>query len=273
MRGGGSLDAVSRPRLVLLRPHWVIAHVIVLAVVTTFPMLGMWQLDRWDEEKALQERIEARIDGEPTPVTQVLSDDLDADALDALEFQPVTATGTYLADEEVAHRNRDLEGQGGFDWLTPLVLGDGTAVLVRRGFVPPSQVAGAEPTDAPPPEGEVTVRGWLELSGEQPGFGPTDAATGELETVFQPDVARIDQQTSVDLLPMVLHLAEQSPAQAGALPVPQPAPEVDLTQNLSYAVQWFVFTAIVGGGYVIVLWRKWGLREDDPVEDALSTPA
>lgn len=264
---------MSRSRLVLLRPHWVVAHVIVLAVVATFPLLGLWQLDRWDEEKARQARIEARIDGAPSPVTEVLSDDLGEDQLDALEFQPATATGTYLADEEVAHRNRDLDGQGGFDWLTPLVLDDGTAILVRRGFVPPAQVAGADPTDAPPPDGEVTVRGWLELSGEQPGFGPSDAPTGTLETVFQADVDRIEQQVSVDLLPMVLHLSEQEPAQDGPLPVPQPVPEVDLTQNLSYAVQWFVFTAIVGGGYVIVLWRKWGQRVDIDAADEVTTAA
>ncbi len=184
----------------------------------------------------------------------------------------MTATGTYLADEEVAHRNRDLDGQGGFDWLTPLRLDDGQAILVRRGFVPPTQMAGTDPTVAPPPSGEVTVTGWLELSRPQPsgfgaGFAPSDPDSGQLDTVFHSDVARIGQQTSADLLPMVLHLAEQDPAQDQPLPVPQPLPEPDLSQNLSYAVQWFVFTAIAIIGYAIVLWRKRHERVDDEVED------
>ncbi len=253
-------------RHVLLQPRWIVAHLMILAVVATFPLLGRWQLQRWDQEKAREARIEARIDGEPVPVTSVLSPGMSADELAALEYHPVTATGTYLADEEVAHRNRDLEGRGGFDWLTPLVLGDGTAVLVRRGWVPPSRTAGVDPSDAPPPDGEVAVTGWLERSGEQPdGIGARDPDTGTLETVFHADVERIDRQVSADLLPMVLHLSASDPASAGDLPIPQPVPEVDTTQNLSYAVQWFVFTAIAAIGYAIVLWRK--VRE--PHEEAV----
>ena len=235
---------------------------VVLAVVVTFPLLGFWQLGRWEDEKARQARIEARIDQPPVPLTEVLGPDLSVAELDDLEYQPVTVTGQYLADEEVAHRNRDLAGRGGFDWLTPLEVDDGTAVLVRRGFVPPSRAAGTDPTPAPPPDGEVTVTGWLELSGEQPGFGPTDPGTGRLDSVFNADVERIDRQVTPDLLPMVLHLRDQEPAQ-GELPVAQPVPEVDLSQNLSYAMQWFIFTAIVAIGYGLVLRRKWHVTEDE----------
>ncbi len=263
---------MSSSRRVLLRPHWIVAHVVVLAVAITFPMLGFWQLDRWGEEKALQARIEARVDEPPVPVTEVLDQQMSASELDDLEFQPVTARGTYLADEEVAHRNRDLDGQGGFDWLTPLRLEDGDVVLVRRGFVPPSQAAGADPSVAPPPDGPVSVTGWLELSGEQPGFGPTDQPTGTLDTVFNADVERLDRQVTGDLLPMILHLREQDPPQDGDLPVPQPVPEVDLTQNISYAVQWFIFTAIVVIGYAVVLRRKWNTTEEDEEASRAADP-
>lgn len=239
----------------------------ILAVVGTFPFLGLWQLDRWDQEKARQERIDQRIEAEPVALDSVLHDGLPPARVDELEFRPVTTTGTYVADEEVAHRNRDLDGQGGFDWLTPLQLEDGSAVLVRRGFVPPTRTAGTEPTVAPPPSGEVTVTGWLEPSRPPPSglaasFSPSDPADGTLATVFHADVDRIDRQTSTDLLPMVLHLVDQRPAQESLLPVAQPVPEVDLSQNLSYAVQWFVFTAIAVIGYAIVLRRKWGERTD-----------
>lgn len=265
MRTHGYARGVSRP--VLLQPRWIVAHVMILVVVGTFPVLGMWQLDRWEQEKALQQRIEARIEAEPVPVTSVLAPGDDPDRLDDLEFQPVTATGTYLADEEVAQRNRDLDGQGGFDWLTPLRLDDGQAVLVRRGFVPPTRVAGTEPTVAPPPRTEVTVTGWLELSRSQPsgfaaGLAPRDPAAGTLDTVFHADVARIGQQTSVELLPMVLHQSDQDPPQDQPLPVVQPVREVDLSQNLSYAVQWFVFTAIAVVGYAVVLRLRWRERVD-----------
>lgn len=245
-------------RHVLLKPRWIVAHLVVLAVVVTFPMLGLWQLDRWDEQRTIQARVEERRDADPVPLSSVLDDQTPPAELARLEFRPVTATGRYVADEEVAHRNRALQGRGGFDWLTPLVLEDGGAVLVRRGFVPPDRVAGADPTVAPPPDGEVTVTGWLELSGEQPdGIGARDPDRGTLDTVFHADVERIDQQTSADLLPMVLRLASQDPAPAGELPRPQPLPDGDAGgQNLSYAVQWFTFTAIVVVGYAVGLRRR-----------------
>ena len=245
-------------RRVLLQPRWIVAHLVILAVVATFPMLGLWQLDRWDAQRAIQARIQERRDAEPVPVTSVLDQQMPPEQLADLEFRPVTATGRYVADEEVAHRNRSLGGRGGFGWLTPLVLDDGQAVLVRRGFVPPERVAGVAPTEAPPPDGQVTVTGWLERSGEQPdGIGARDPDRGTLDTVFHADVERIDQQTSADLLPMVLHLASQDPPPAEDLPVPQPLPDGDDgDQNLSYAVQWFSFTAIAVIGYAAVLRRR-----------------
>lgn len=243
-------------RPVLLQPRWLVAHVIILAIVATFPLLGLWQLDRWDVERDLKARIEARIDGPPAPLSEVLDADTPASSLPDLEFQPVVTTGTYVTDEEVAHRNRALEGQAGFDWLTPLRLDDGTAILVRRGFVPPTTVAGGDPTPAPPPIGQVTVEGWLEQSGRQPGFGPRDLGDDPLALVFHADIERIGQHTSDPLLPMVLHLRTQEPAQDGVLPVAQPVPDIDTSQNLSYAVQWFTFTLIAAIGYVIVLRRK-----------------
>ena len=262
------------PRRALLQPRWIVAHLVILGVVVTFPLLGLWQLDRWQEQQALQARIEQRRDAAPVALTSVLDGPVSDEEAAALEFTPVRATGRY-ADEQVAHRNRAFRGRGGFDWLTPLVLDDGRAVLVRRGWVPPAQAAGAEPTPSPPPAGEVTVTGWLEQSGTQPsGIGARDAPTGTLDTVFNADVERIDQQTSADLLPMVLRLASQRPAPAGDLPIPQPLPDGDDgTQNLSYAVQWFAFTAIAVVGYALVLRRRVHDARATPDGHAADTPA
>ena len=246
----------------------------VLAVVLTFPLLGLWQVDRWQEQRAIQARIEQRRDAAPVELTSVLDDPLSDEEAAALEFTPVRATGRYVADEQVAHRNRAFRGQGGFDWLTPLVLDDGRAVLVRRGWVPPAQAAGAEPTPSPPPEGEVTVTGWLEQSGSQPsGIGARDPSEGRLDTVFHADVDRIDQQTSADLLPMILRLESQAPAREGDLPIPQPLPDGDDgAQNLSYAVQWFAFTAIAGVGYAVVLRRRVREAREMPEDRTVDAP-
>lgn len=235
----------------LLQPRWLVAHVVILAVLVTFPQLGLWQLDRYREEQDRQQRLTARLEAEPVP--------LDAALLleqDQREFTPVTVAGTYLDGETLHQRNRAYEGRNGFDVLTPLDLGDGRSVLVRRGWAPPTTTVGTEPQDVPAPGGLVTVTGWLEIPRPPGGFGPQDPEAGTLEVVFHVDTERLDEQVSGDLLPAVVHLTGQEPAQDGTLPLPQPAPLVDAGSNLSYAVQWFAFTAIAAIGYVVVLWRR-----------------
>ncbi len=240
----------------LTRPAWLVANVIVLAVLVTFPQLGQWQWQRYREEQALSARVDDRLDADPVPVSSVLEPDLPASEVAAREFTPVTASGTWVADEQVAQRNRSLDGNGGFDLLTPLDLGDGTAVLVRRGWVPPDGTGSPDPAPDEPVTGRVTVTGWLEAGVDQPtGLGARDADTGVLDTVFHADLDRLDRQTGQDLLPMLVHLVDQQPGD-GDLPIPQPPPVRDATQNLSYALQWYAFTVIVVGGYAIVLWRR-----------------
>lgn len=256
--GGPTGQPVGEPggsRHPLLRPTWLVAHAIVLTVLVTFPQLGLWQWDRYREEQALDDRLQDRLDAAPVPLSEVLPPRIDAITAADLEFTPVVVTGTWLADEQVAQR-RSLAGSGGFDLLTPLSLDDGAAVLVRRGWVPPAGGASAEPTSDRPTAGPVRVIGFLERSGRQPGgLGARDADQGELDVVFHADVDRLDGQVTGELLPMVVHLTAQVPGD-GDLPQPQPPPRGDPAQNLSYALQWWSFTAIVGIGYLVVLRRR-----------------
>jgi surfeit locus 1 family protein len=259
--GGDGGDGGRDRRHPLLRPVWVAASVVVLVVLVTFPQLGLWQWERYREVQADNARLTARLDDDPVSVTDVLPPDLPDDGpgrevLADLEYTPVQARGTYVAEEQVAQRGRSLDGNGGFDLLTPLSLGDGTAVLVRRGWVPPDGTGSADPTRDVPVEEEVVVTGFLEAPVGQPtGIGPRDPDDGELETVFHADVERLDRQTDESLRPMLLHLVDQDPGD-GDLPVAQPVVVEDATQNLSYTLQWFAFTLIVGLGYAIVVRRR-----------------
>lgn len=242
----------------LLAPRWLLAHLLVLALAAGLAGLGVWQLRRLGEMRAVNARIAERVADEPVPFEQVadLEPD-DAQGLDDLEFQPVTVTGTYRPAERVLQRSRSHRGRNGWHVLTPLSTGDGHAVLVRRGWVP-FDVGDEGRVDAVagPPGGPVTVTGYLEVSDQQPGFGPRDPAAGRLDTVFHADVSRIDRQTAPDLHPMVLHLRSQQPPQPGELPIPAAVPERDTGRHLSYAVQWFSFAAIALGGYGTFLWRR-----------------
>jgi surfeit locus 1 family protein len=254
---------MSAPRL-LLRPRLLVSHVLVLAVVATMIGLGLWQVRRLDEVRAINGRLEDRLAAAPVPIDELDvpgAGTADRAGLERLEFVQVTVSGAYATDEEVLQRGRALNGQSGYHVLTPLRLDDGRTLLVRRGWVP-FELDEPPVTPALPQADEVSVVGWLELPGEQPdGFGQTDPPTGTLERVFHADTARLDSQVGGDLLAPVLHLEEQQPAQTGQLPVVVPRPEFSATTHLSYAVQWFSFSTIALVVYGLWL-RKRVQRED-----------
>ena len=241
----------------------LLSHVLVVAAVATMIMLGLWQVRRLEEVRGINDRLETRLQGEPRPLAEVpLPDAPDDPAAEDLEFVPVTATGTYLPDEEVLQRSRSSGGRSGYHVVTPLRTDAGT-ILVRRGWVP-FELDEPPVPDAAPPTGTVTVAGYLETSEAQPtGFGQRDPDEGLLPRVFHVDVERLDRQTSDDLLPMVLHLEEQEPAQESPLPVVAPRPEFSATTHLSYAVQWFTFATIAVTAYLAWLRKRLRQRHEE----------
>src|ERR671921_1462337 len=86
-----------------------------------------------------------------------------------LAWTKVTVTGRYDPAHEIQARGRTVDGSVGFEIVTPLVLPDGTAVLVDRGWVPPAEGGAiAAPVASPPPTGTVTVVGQIHLSESKP---------------------------------------------------------------------------------------------------------
>ena len=220
---------------------------LVVVATITFVSLGFWQLDRWGEEKALAAQLDERLAQQPVRLTDVA-----ARPVEEIEHLPVSATGTYLMDEEVLLRSRSHDGRSGYHVVTPLELDDGRAVLVNRGWVP-FELDDPPVAEATPPP-QATVEGVVIASTENPDsgwFAPTDPVEGEVERLFHADVDRIAEQTDATLLPFLIQLTAQQPNQAGDLPIPAALPSADPTQNLSYAVQWFSFATIAVVGYAI----------------------
>jgi surfeit locus 1 family protein len=232
----------------LLRPRALLRHLLVLAVAVTCVSLGLWQLDRLAEVRASNALLEARLAAPEADLSDLLAED----AIEALTFRRVQVTGTYLADEEVLQRNREHRGQTGFHVLTPLDLGDGRTLLVRRGWVP-ADLNTPPVAEAAPPAGEVALTGILERSVDQPGFGPRDRDEGVLERVFHADTSRLDGQVSGALLPVVLRLVDE---QQVALPLGLDEPVLDEANHRSYAVQWFTFAILAVGTYGAWLWSR-----------------
>lgn len=232
------------------RPSWLLSHAFALAVVGTFVVLGLWQLDRLDQRQAMNALIEER----STTPAQSVGATLDVlGSPEDAEFVPVVDRGSYLAADQVIVRNRSQNGAAGSWVVTPLVTESGRTILVNRGFVPEVLV---QPQDIPVPEGPVEVTGWLRRTQERSGLGPRDAEAGTLTALARLDVARIDAQVAAELAPVWLQLDQQDPPPPGGLPDPVRLPELDEGNHLSYALQWFIFAALGVVVYVLMLRRR-----------------
>lgn len=237
-----------------LRPLWLLSHLLVIVLVVACIAAGFWQLSRLQDKRDAIEQYEEGSSEPVVPVVDLVAPDADAAAIDAVELQPVSVTGRYLVDEQVTVRNRTYDGAPGYWLLTPVDIGGGTGVVVNRGWVPLS--IGETPeglAEVAPVEGEVTVVGTVTATQTRGSFGGTDPAEGELDELARADIARLDEQTDLDLLPAYVTLSSQEPVQVTDLPaVVDPAPPGE-GPHLGYAVQWFIFATIAVIGYPLVL--------------------
>ncbi len=260
-----------------LRPKWIAGHILLVAVVVSFVSLGLWQLRRMEEIQDRNRDIAARSSEAPRPVGELVGAEVafDAASVQSLRYRAATATGRYDVDDEVLVRNRSLDGVPGYHVLTPLVLDDGTILIVQRGFISFNTTdLAAEQRAAKPPEGTVTVRGLLFPTQEREGIGPRDPAEGRLTEVARVDLERLQAQIDGDLVPVYLQLQDQTPAQVGSLPSVLDPPDQSDGPHLSYAFQWFAFTAIALVGYPILLVRtaQKGMRSTSPVPSGSEGP-
>jgi surfeit locus 1 family protein len=233
----------------LLRPKWIVFHLLVIGAVVLMVNLGFWQLRRLDERKDFNRDVSSRIEQVAVPLADLVPRGTGPDAgeLADVEWRPVTFGGRYLTGEDVLAYNRSQGGIAGVDVLTPMELDDGRIVIVNRGFVPQAEVA------APAPDGDVMVTGRLRRSeGHRRGLA-TDEAEGELDEIRRIDVQRLAPQLPGDVVPMYVELTASDPAEVTPYPVVVEAPELGERNHLSYAVQWFIFSLCAIAGWVFAV--------------------
>ena len=227
-----------------LTPRWLVAHVVAIGAAVVCALLGLWQLDRLEQRRASNDRILDRGARPVVPLPDLLEPG--AGDPDELTFRRVRVRGVYDPEAEVVLVGRSLEGQPGNHLLTPLVTGEGWAVIVERGWVPYD----VPPVDATaPPEGEVEVEGVV-----LPSEGPGDLIDGGAR-IQRVDLATLGADAPYPVQPVYVRLAEQRPP-GGGLPVTIPPPETEEGPHLAYAVQWFLFGATALAVYGALLRKE-----------------
>ncbi|WDZ84893.1 SURF1 family protein [Micromonospora cathayae] len=240
----------------LLTPRWLGYLVLALVAAAVMVQLGNWQLDRYRGRSAINERIDATARMTPVPLRDTLAAPTGAAGTtgtapaDGTVWTRVTVTGRYDAANSIWIRGRAVDRQVGFELVTPLLLTDGTAILVDRGWVPPvaSGDATVRPELPPTPAGEVTVVGRVRLS--ESGAVAPDRRDGRLE-MRRIGVPQLARELPYPLYGAYLLLDEQNPA---ADPVFQSVPvrHENNWQNFGYVVQWWIFAGmtLVAYGWV-----------------------
>jgi surfeit locus 1 family protein len=220
----------------------LVPTLLMCVAVAAFVALGRWQLGRAAERRAILEDFAA--DG-PAVELRRLPDD-------APRYQRVAARGHYDPERQFLLDNRVYAGRPGVHVLTPLVLNDGSAVIVDRGWLPygrsrsdlPSIDVGADPRalsgridDLPRPP--------VELESRTPAGWP--------KVVQYPRMEELAALLDRELHPRLILLDPWEPDGYGrdwAPPGPMPA------RNLAYAVQWFAFAGVAVAAWIVVTIRR-----------------
>lgn len=219
---------------------WLVSVAALLAVALT-TSLGVWQLGRAGQKRALQQAIETQASLPAWGNVELLG--RTDPAQDA--HRPVQLVGRWVQGATLFLDNRPMNGRTGFIVLTPMRLsGSERAVLVQRGWVPRDFQDRQRLPEVPTPTHEVTLAGRLALPPSQLfDLGP--GGQGPIRQNVA--LAELAREWGVPLLEGVSVL--QTGADGQALQRDWPRFVGDEHKHLAYAAQWFAMSAIVAGLY------------------------
>ncbi|MGH7673477.1 MAG: SURF1 family protein [Gemmatimonadales bacterium] len=215
----------------------VTAAIVALAIAATCVRLGIWQLDRLAQRRARNAQVAARL---ALPPLELRGRGVSADSAGQ---RRIVARGVYDFARERVRPGRSFDGTPGVALVTPLRLGDGSAVLVDRGWVPSPDAYHVDQARYREPDTAVVM-----------GVAVIVPSDGNRRDV---NPGRLEDSLPYPLLPFVVRQGGSAPG--AGLPRRWPPPALNDGPHLSYAIQWFSFAVIIVVGTVALL-RRPGVR-------------
>jgi surfeit locus 1 family protein len=217
---------------------------LALGGIALFAALGVWQLGRAGDKRALASDFATggrALDWRQLPA-------------DAPRYQRVVLRGRYDPERQFLLDNRSHESVAGVEVLTPLVLDDGSAVIVNRGWLPFGATRERLPSVAVD-AGPRTVTGRIDDL-PRPGIWlEPPPASGWPRLVQYPTMPELSAALGRELAPRQVLLDPGVPdGYVRAWTVPGAPPD----RHLGYAVQWFAFAAVTAVIWVVLSIRKEG---------------
>lgn len=220
--------------------------VMTLPILALLCWLGNWQVERLEWKLDLSQKIETRYGLPAVAIPATVSDP------DAWLYRHVTVYGRYLYMREMPLYSIGPNGRPGYDLFTPLLLPDGTYVIVNRGWVPEKlkeQVSRPETIIA----GPVEITGVLRKSWIRQRFAPENDLARNLW--YYGDLQAMAREQDLNqVFPMFLY-GDKSPVK-GVYPIGGRS-RVDLINNhLDYAMTWYGLAIVLLVIYFIFNVRK-----------------
>ena len=228
----------------LLTRRWLLFGLAVVVMSLGAWRLGEWQFDRLHDLTQRNEWTRTNLTAEPAPVEDVLSVDEDVDP--DQEWLRVRARGEYDAAATVVVRYQTRDGESGVDLVTPLVTGDGTALLVNRGWVATANTGDSSAELPAPPAGEVEVVGFVRADATGRGIEVEDASTRAISS------REIGETLDRPVYRGFVEAETETPEPAVAVERVE-LPDLGEGPHFFYGLQWWFFGALALFGFAYLV--------------------
>lgn len=210
--------------------------------------LGQWQADKAQYKENLEEKIATRKN-----LPAISLDELPA-TFDERLYLPIIVRGQYEAEKYFLLDNRVFNGRVGYDVYSSLLLGDGSAILVNRGFLPQGKTRNDLPQFITPAE-MVAVKGLLDKAPSKgivlaDNVNQADSWPVILQYL---DLEETKSMLDLPLFDMVIRLNEN---EKYGFAREIPALHLNSAKNRGYAFQWYAMTFALIIIYIVVNTKK-----------------
>jgi cytochrome oxidase assembly protein ShyY1 len=219
-------------------------------MLPAFQALSNWQWHRLQDRQIVNAEIQAQINKEPVPITELI---VEADGAKSVpedsQWRTVEITGVWLQDNQVLVRKKSLESDLGLWVVTPLKLADGTIVMINRGWTAAANSAVDSPVVSDVPVGTIEVLGRLRDVTERTKPAPTDLPEGQVDRIVPTEIVDSPETLTNAYVEMTASRPESRTSEVRSLP----APEVTEGAHRSYAIQWIFFEIMTVIGWIILV--------------------
>ena len=231
----------------MVRPRWVLALLLSLAIAAAFALLGQWQLERAIASGVVVHRTTETV----KPLAHVAQPDGPTEQV--ATGQMVRVRGSYVPGDDQLVSDRINAGNSGFWVVSHFVTDTGSSIAVARGWsaqkADATKVIAASSTDAP--QAPLTITGRF-LPAEAPDV-PAEGRDPHTQSTVSP-AALVNIWAGFTDQSVYFGYIVDTVAPAGLSVIDSPVPVIDASLNwlnIFYALEWAIFA-----GFAVFLWYR-----------------